>query len=272
MDSPQSFEELVRIMDRLREPGGCPWDREQTLSTLRGYLLEECYEVVEALDRSDLTALREELGDLLFQIVFLSRLANEAGRFTATDVVRGIGEKIIRRHPHVFGTARAESSEEVLRNWEEIKRREKEEKEEKEGVAEPERGERSLLSGVPRALPALLKAHRLGTKAARVGFDWKGPAQVIEKVDEEMAELRAAVESGDRTATREELGDLLFTLVMLSRHLEVDPEEALERANRKFQERFARVEAELARRGVRVQEAGLELMESLWRELKPGGR
>ena len=169
MDSMETFENLVSIMDRLREPSGCPWDREQTYDTLRGYLLEECYEVVEALDVADRRALLEELGDLLFQIVFLSRLAKEEGHFTTVDVVRSVAEKMVRRHPHVFGGDRANTSEEVLRNWEEIKRRERYDQPANLG---PESGH-SILSGIPHALPALLKAHRLGAKAARVGFDWR---------------------------------------------------------------------------------------------------
>ncbi len=266
MDDPQSFEDLVRIMGRLREPGGCPWDREQTYRTLRSYLLEECYEVVDALDRDDRPALREELGDLLFQVVFLSRIAQEEGHFDATDVIRGIGAKIVRRHPHVFAGAEAKTTEEVLKSWEEIKRHEK------QATAGPKAGDPSVLSGIPRALPALLKAQRLGTKAARVGFDWKRAEDVLAKVEEEVRELRAAVPSGGGDAAREELGDLLFSVVMLSRHLGVDPEEALERTNLKFQARFAQIERELGRTGVRMEEAGPELLDRLWNESKASGR
>ncbi len=251
-----TFEQLVALMDRLRDPGGCPWDREQTYATLRNYLLEECYEVVDALDREDRNDLREELGDLLFQIVFLSRLGKEEGRFTASDVIRGISEKMIRRHPHVFGSDRADSSEQVLRRWEEIKRTEKDD------------APASVLAGIPRALPALLKAQRLGTKAARVGFDWDRDEAVLDKVDEEMRELRGAVASGQADAVREEFGDLLFALVMLGRRLGVDAEEALERSNAKFGSRFAEVERELHRRGVPIEEAGLELMDQIWNEIK----
>ena len=185
MDDAGRLETLVEIMDRLRDPGGCPWDREQTYETLRGYLVEECYEAAAALDADDRIGLREELGDLLFQIVFLSRLAKEEGAFTLRDVIQGISEKMIRRHPHIFGDAVAETSEEVLRNWEEIKRKEK--------------GDRggSALDGIPQGLPALHKAQRLGAKAARVGFDWNSPAQVLTKVREELAELAEAVEAGE---------------------------------------------------------------------------
>jgi MazG family protein len=185
MPPSRTFDDLVAIMDRLRDPGGCPWDREQTYATLRGYLIEECYEVVDALDRDDRAGLREELGDLLFQIVFLSRLGQEDGAFTARDVIEGIASKMVRRHPHVFGDDTAADATEVLRRWEEIK------KLEKDGAgALP--APASVLDGVPHALPALVKAQRLGTKAARVGFDWKDEEGVLAKLDEESAELRAA--------------------------------------------------------------------------------
>jgi MazG family protein len=254
------FADLLQIMDRLRGPDGCPWDREQTYATLRNYLLEECYEVVEALDAGDRDGLREELGDLLFQIVFLSRLAKEEGAFTAEDVAAGITEKMIRRHPHVFGEDRADTSEEVLRNWEEIKGKEK------GGTAAAP----SVLAGIPRSLPALLKAQRLGTKAARVGFDWHRDADVLDKIDEEVTELRRAAEARRPEEVREEFGDLLFSLVMLGRRLEVDAEEALEGANRKFQARFHEVERRLAVAGVPIQEAGLETLDRLWDEVKRG--
>jgi MazG family protein len=252
-----AFADLLQIMDRLRDPGGCPWDREQTYSTLRNYLLEECYEVVEALDAGDREGLREELGDLLFQIVFLSRLAKEEGAFTAQDVAAGIAEKMMRRHPHVFGEGRADTSEEVLRNWEEIKRREK-----KVDTAP------SVLAGIPRGLPALLKAQRLGTKAARVGFDWHRDVDVLDKIDEEVLELRRAAEAMRPEEVREEFGDLLFSLVMLARRLQVDAEEALEAANRKFQARFHEVERRLAAAGIPVEEAGLATLDRFWEETK----
>jgi MazG family protein len=259
MNPPPTFDDLVAIMDRLREPGGCPWDGEQSYRTLRGYLLEECYEAVEAIDTEDAEGLREELGDLLFQIVFLSRLAKEEKKFTASDVVAGIAEKIVRRHPHVFADDRAETSQEVLRKWEEIKRKEKE-----TGRASSP----SVLSGIPPALPALQKAQRLGAKASRVGFDWKDETGIFDKLDEELDELRRAVASKDAAAAREELGDLLFTVAMLGRHLELDPEEALEQANIKFKRRFEAVEEELSRRGVTIEEAGLPLLEEIWNASK----
>lgn len=261
MKDLESFETLVKIMDRLREPDGCPWDREQDYETLRSYLIEECYEVADALDRGDRGDLREELGDLLFQIVFLSRLAKEEGNFTAADVVRGIAEKMIRRHPHVFGDATAETPEAVLRNWEEIKRQEK--GLDKAG-APPGEASHSVLDGVPVALPALLKAQRLGTKAARVGFDWDRPSEVLEKIEEELGELRQAVGQQDRAAVREELGDVLFSLVMLARKLDVDPEGALERTNLKFVRRFNWIERELGKESKRVDEERVERLEQLW--------
>jgi MazG family protein len=257
-----TFETLVWIMDRLRDPDhGCPWDREQDYSTLRGFLLEECYEVAHAIDRADPEQLREELGDLLFQIVFLSRLGKEQGAFTAADVVQGIADKMTRRHPHVFGSARADTSDEVLRSWEAIKRHER-------GQADREREDTSLLAGLPAALPAVLRAQRLGARAARVGFDWPHAEGVMDKVREELAELWDAVSSADTPRVREELGDVLFSLVMLARRLEVDAEQALERANSKFVARFERVEREARRRGIRLEEADAALLDRLWNDAK----
>jgi MazG family protein len=261
MASARTFEDLVAIMDRLRDPGGCPWDREQTYATLRGYLIEECYEVVDALDRADLKALCEELGDLLFQIVFLARLAREDGAFRSVDVVSGIAAKMVRRHPHVFGDDTAANAAQVLVRWEEIKREEKKDAG-KSGAAA------SVLAGIPPALPALVKAQRLGAKAARVGFDWRCDQDVVRKLDEETAELRAAVATGDRESIREEIGDALFTLAMLARRLDVDADGALAAANAKFQARFERVERELRGLGVPIEDAGLALMDRLWNEAK----
>ena len=266
MGESGNFEGLVAIMDRLRGPDGCPWDREQTWKSLRRFLLEECYEVADALDRSDPKDLREELGDLLFQILFLSRLAKEEGHFTAKDVVRGIAAKMVRRHPHVFGDDRAESSDEVLRRWEEIKRRERDPGPGGEGK---ERG--SILDGIPRALPAMMKAQQMGARAARVGFEWKREVDILDKIDEELHELRAAVACSDRSRVEEELGDFLFSTVMLARRLQVDPEAALESTNLKFRERFGRIEKELSRRGIPVEKAGLDLMDRLWNDTKGEG-
>ena len=265
MEQDHDFEFLVRLMDRLRSPDGCPWDREQDYSTLRGYLLEECYEVVQALDDQDEDALGEELGDLLFQIVFLSRIAKERGRFTIDDVVRGIAEKMVRRHPHVFGEASAADSDEVLRNWEAIKRREK-------ASTGGRRQDESVLSGIPAALPALQKAERLGTKAARVGFDWQRDEDVLDKIEEELGEFRQALRSGDPAAIHEELGDVLFALAMLARRREIDAEKALEDTNRKFARRFRAVEREVGSRGLSIDGADLDLLDRLWNEVKASER
>jgi MazG family protein len=255
MEHRDRLETLVEIMDRLRDPGGCPWDRQQTPESLRRYLIEESFEVADALDRQDAQGLCEELGDLLFQIVFLCRLAREQGRFDVHDVIRGIADKMIRRHPHVFGTDSAETADEVVRKWEEIKLRER------GASAGP-------LDGIPAGLPSLLRAQQLGERAARAGFDWDAPLAVLDKLAEEHDELRRAVAAGDRDAARDELGDVLFTLAMLARHLGLDPEGALGRANDKFRRRFEWVLAELERQGVPVERAGRELLERLWVEAK----
>jgi len=255
VDRRPQLDDLVRIMERLRGPDGCPWDREQDYGSLRTYLLEECFEVAEALDRQQPLELCEELGDLLFQIVFLSRLATEEGHFTIDDVIRGISEKLVRRHPHVFGSEVAETAEVVARNWEEIKREEK-------------GGNRRLLDSVPRSLPALLAAQRLGEKAAQVGFEWPGPDEVLDKIEEETRELRDALADGSAEAVQGELGDLLFATTMLARRLGVDAEAALAGTNRKFRDRFSWVEAELQRRGGKLGEADLDTLEELWQAAK----
>ncbi len=257
MEQLGKLEALVAIMDRLRDPEGCPWDREQSYGSLRRYLLEECYEAVEALDRGDAAALREELGDLLFQIVFLSRMAQEEGKFTIDDVIRGIAEKMIRRHPHVFGNATAETAEQVVDAWEEIKRSEKQ-------TSRPD----GWLDGVCAALPAMLKARKLGDRAAQVGFDWDGPPAVLDKLTEELSELRSAIGDAERDAVQGELGDLLFAVVMLARQLRIDPEAALEQTNVKFRRRFAWMEQALRKRNTELEVAGPELLEQLWGEAK----
>jgi MazG family protein len=257
----RSFDDLVAIMDRLRDPGGCPWDREQTFATLRGYLIEECYEAVDALDRDDRAGLAEELGDLLLQIVFLSRLAKEERAFDAGDVVEGIAAKLVRRHPHVFADEKADSSGEVLKRWEEIKKEEK-------TASGKTTEDSSVLAGIPRSLPALVKAQRLGTKAGRVGFDWERDEDVVTKLEEETAELRVALAAKDRASVIEEIGDALFTVTMLARRLDVDADAALAGANAKFERRFRYVENQLAGRGIPIAEAPLALMERLWEEAK----
>jgi MazG family protein len=251
------MDRLRLIMARLRSPGGCPWDREQTLETLATYLLEECYETLEAMASGDPRALEEELGDLLFQIVFQSRVAEERGDFDLESVMRGIGDKIIRRHPHVFAEGRLETADQVLRQWEEIK-----------GEERRRKGLGSMFDSVPKTLPALLKALRVGAKAARVGFDWPDTDALWAKVGEELGELEAARLSGDREAIAEELGDLLFTLANVARREDLDPERVLQQANDKFLERFAWVETRLGEEGLTPSEANRDRMERLWEEAK----
>ncbi len=251
------FEELVSIMARLRSPGGCPWDREQTHQTLRPYLIEEAYEVLDALDNGGDGDFRDELGDLLLQVVFHAQIANEEKRFDIHDVARAINDKLVRRHPHVFGDTRADTADEVLTNWEQIKREEK-----------GEEGRKSVLDGLPAGMPALLHAYRIQEKVARVNFDWDDVKEVLEKVGEEIVELRRALEQGDTEKIEEEMGDLLFSLVNLSRHLKVPPEDALRRSNDKFMRRFRYIEAALELRGESLERASFEKLDALWEEAK----
>jgi len=259
----QEFDELVALMDRLRSEGGCPWDREQTPQDLRGYLLEEAHEVVDAIDDGRPAPLREELGDLLFQIVFLARIHAERGEFTIRDVAREITEKMTRRHPHVFADASAGTSTEVLRQWEDIKRREKESKKTEAGEAPA-----SALDGVPRSLPGLLRAERLGTRASRAGFDWTQPKEVLEKVEEEIGELRRAVDGEGSERVAEEFGDVLFALANLARHLGVHSEGALQGASDRFGRRYRRIEEELRRRGSDISKESPAELERLWQAAK----
>jgi MazG family protein len=254
-----AFEHLVQIMARLRGPDGCPWDRQQTFDTLKPFLLEETYEVLEAIDARNWAALAEELGDLLLQPVFLAQLAAEQGHFTIVDALEAITAKLIRRHPHVFGTGDAETAEAVKRQWEEIKTKER-----------AARGDahRLLLESVPRSLPALAEAQQISSKAAGVGFDWSGPEQVVEKVHEELAELESARAAADGVRLEEEIGDLLFAAVNLARKLGVDAEQALRRTNAKFRRRFGVIEQTLAQQGRRLGAASLEEMEALWQQAK----
>ena len=253
------FEKLVTVQARLRAPKGCPWDREQTHRSLRTYLLEEAYEVLEALDTGDDAKFAEEMGDLLLQIVFHSQIAQEEGRFTVADVIREIHDKMIRRHPHVFGKTRARDSAEVLRNWEQIKAEERRtSREHGENVAA------SLLDGVSRALPATLEGFQLTRKASRIGFDWEDSPGVIAKMQEERAELEAALQAGGQQKIEEEMGDLLFAAVNLARFLEVDPEIALKKANVKFSRRFRAMEARARESGREFKNLPREEMEALW--------
>jgi len=254
----ERFVELVEIMARLRGEGGCPWDREQTHESIKPYLIEETYEVLEAIDEQDPAKLCEELGDLALQVVFHARMAEEAGRFTVADVLQAITEKLIRRHPHVFGAAQADTTQEVLFNWEEIKRAER----------TKATGTASALDGVPRELPALLRAHRVQEKASRVGFDWKEAAEVLRKVEEELQELRDAMEQRTAERMEAEFGDLLFSLVNLSRFLAVNPEEALRKTIARFIGRFRFIEEALAQRGRSLKDSTLPEMDALWREAK----
>jgi len=253
-----ALERLLSIMERLRGPDGCPWDREQTLRTLRPYVLEETYEVLEAIDSGDPREHCEELGDLLLQIVFQAQLAKEEGLFDFADVAEAISSKLVSRHPHVFGNTDVKDAEGVLRQWAALKREEKKAK---------GRGE-SVLEGVPREMPALARADRLTEKASRVGFDWPDPAGAREKLAEELAELDAAVAAGDAEGLEHELGDVLFAAANLARKLGVPPEEALRGAVARFISRFGHVERELARRGVPHGEATLAEMDALWEEAK----
>jgi tetrapyrrole methylase family protein / MazG family protein len=263
------FEKLVALEARLRAANGCPWDREQTHQTLRTYLIEEAYEVLEALDSGDDAKFAEEMGDLLLQIVFHSQIAQEQGRFSVSDVIREIHDKMIRRHPHVFGETRAKDSAEVLRNWEQIKARERRLKNETgKSPANNTATEPSLLDGVSRALPATLEGFQLARKAARIGFDWEDVAGVIEKLAEETEELKKALKSEDEKRIEEELGDLLFAAINLSRFLETDPEIALKKANAKFSRRFRAMEEAAHASGREFKELPREEMESLWNETK----
>ena len=263
------FERLVEIMAALREPGGCPWDREQDLDTLKPMLIEEAYEVVDAVENRDYDGLAEELGDLLLHVVFHARLCEEDGRFGIGDVVDGVCEKLIRRHPHVFGDEDASDADQVLASWEAIKKREKQEKKERLGA---DSGAGSILDGIPPTLPVLLRAHKISSRAVRAGFDWPDIEVVFDKLQEEIAELREAMARLDADGSPEEIegeiGDAFFVLVNIARFLGVDSESALRRSNRKFERRFRYVENALAERGRTVDEATLDEMEAMWLEAK----
>jgi tetrapyrrole methylase family protein/MazG family protein len=259
------FGKLVAVQARLRSPNGCPWDREQTHQTLRTYLIEEAYEVLEALDSGDNAKFAEEMGDLLLQIVFHSQIAEEEGRFSVSDVIREIHDKMVRRHPHVFGEIRAKDSAEVLRNWEQIKAHERRLKSETDKTsAKKTATEPSLLDGVSRALPATLEGFQLTRKAARIGFDWEDAGGVIEKLAEETEELQNALNSEHEGRIEEELGDLLFAAINLSRFLKTDPEIALKKANAKFSRRFRAMEKAARASGREFKELAREEMEALW--------
>jgi ATP diphosphatase len=265
MKSARDIAQLLEIMAALRTPGtGCPWDLEQSFQTIATYTLEEAYEVVDAIARSDLDDLREELGDLLLQVVFHARMAQEQGAFEFGDVVEAITEKLLRRHPHVFGKARGLSPKQVEGLWDRIKAEEKMAK--AGGAAKLETT--GALAGVPVALPALTRALKLQAKAGKVGFDWNNPLAVLSKILEECDEIEAEIATGRREQAAAEVGDLLFAVVNLARHLDVDPEGAVRAANLKFERRFASIEGALAKRGKRPQDATLAEMDALWDEAK----
>lgn len=261
MDLPERpIDRLLAIMARLRAPDGCPWDREQTLASLKRYLIEECYEELEAIDQGDPAKIREELGDVLLQIVFQARICEEAGAFTFDDVAATIAEKLVRRHPHVFGATQVSGSDEVVRNWDAIKREEKK----TAGAAVPA----SAVDGVPRHLPALLKAEQVQSRASRVGFDWEAAHQVVDKLDEEVAELKEALAANDAARIRDELGDVLFTVVNLSRFVEANAEQALNATTEKFMRRFRAVEARIHAGGRQVGDCTLAELDAHWNAVK----
>lgn len=251
---PKGFADLVAIMARLRGEDGCPWDRRQTKEDLKPYLIEETYEILEALDRGDDQGLHEELGDLLFHIIFMARIAEEEGAFDIDDVINGVAEKMRRRHPHVFGGPPVAGAHEVEANWARLK------------AAEKPRG--ALLEGLPLHLPALMRAYRLTQRASQVGFDWKHKDQVWAKLEEELKEFQEALRENKKEALREELGDILFTLVNLARFIGVDPEDALRRVTNKFAARFTYIEQRLQDQGKTPNEATLAEMDALWEESK----
>jgi tetrapyrrole methylase family protein/MazG family protein len=251
-DNLGEFDELVAIIARLRGPGGCPWDREQTHSSLKGNLTEEAYEVLDAIDRGDMQDLCEELGDVLLQVVLHAQIARDDGGFEIGDVIRGISTKLIHRHPHVFGDAQATDAQQVIAHWETLKR---------------EEGKGSLLSGLPKDMPALSYAQAVQRRVARVGFDWEEVKDVVHKLAEEVAEFEEAVEHQRKV---EEFGDILFTLANVARRLDIDLEAALRGANERFYERFSRMEEMCKQRGISLAALSLEEQDALWEEAKRG--
>ena len=274
MKPSRDISRLLEIMAALRTPGtGCPWDVEQTFSTIVPYTIEEAYEVADAVQRGDLDNLREELGDLLLQVVFHARMAEEAGEFAFGDVVEAITTKMIRRHPHVFGDEAARGAGMAKGMWEKIKAEEKAEKRAARLARglDPEDHGKGFLDGVPLALPALTRALKLQEKAARVGFDWSEAAPILDKIEEEIGELREALAGGDTASVKDEFGDMLFALVNLGRHLKLDSEAALAGTNEKFRSRFHHIERALTEQGRSLEEASLEEMEALWQQAKTAG-
>jgi MazG family protein len=274
-----NFEDFVQIMARLRGEGGCPWDREQTYDTLKNYLIEETYEAVEAIEEKDYPGLCEELGDVLLEVVFLAQIAREEDRFTIDDVIDAVRNKMVRRHPHVFGDKQVADSREVLKNWEEMKQAERAERQSAEAEkAQPP----SILDGVTRRIPAVLEASQLSQRAARVGFDWSRAEEILEKLNEELEELQEAMKGSPHPESREvgeprvlsriedEIGDIIFVAVNLARHFKIDPESALKKTNQKFRDRFRYIENKLARGNKSFEQTNLQEMESYWQEAKRG--
>jgi MazG family protein len=271
LSAAAGFARLVEIMAQLRAPGGCPWDREQNFDTIKPYLLEETYEVMDSIDQRDWDGLAEELGDLLLQSVFFAQMASEEGRFDIADSLHAINSKLVRRHPHVFGSGDAKTSEDVLRRWDEIKA---EENLAKAQLASAKPKPKGLLAGVPRSLPALVEARQISSRAAGAGFDWENLQQVVAKLHEELGELEHAQTQSPEAAPlaiEDELGDLLFVVVNMARFLKVDPEQALRKSNAKFRRRFEHVERSLEARGKTPRESNIEEMEALWQEAKRSG-
>lgn len=262
----KSFDELVAVMARLRAPGGCPWDHEQTHASLAQYLLEEAYETFDAIQEADQTGdttnLREELGDLLLQVIFHSTIGAERGDFTIDDVAAGVTQKLILRHPHVYGDAKFARAEDVLDNWDKLKA------DERAASGKIEKQRDSILDEVSMHFPALLEGLKLTKKASKVGFDWENADQIFDKLDEEISELRSAIKNGDTDNIGEEIGDLLFVVMNLARHLNVEPETALKKTNRKFRQRFKFIEDETKNRGKTLTDASLAEMDALWNKSK----
>ncbi|MFN2501439.1 MAG: nucleoside triphosphate pyrophosphohydrolase [Pyrinomonadaceae bacterium] len=262
----QAFDELVSVMSTLRAPGGCPWDHEQTYDSLAQYLIEEAYETFDAIQEADQNGetanLREELGDLLLQVVFHSTIGTERGDFTVDEIINGVTKKLVLRHPHVFGDKKLAGARDVLDNWDQLKA------EERKASGKAEKTAGSILDDVPIHFPSLLEAVKLTKKAATVGFDWENADQIFAKLDEEIRELKNAIANGDVENAAEELGDLLFVVANLARHLEVEPETALKKTNRKFRQRFKFIEDELKQKGVSLEGANLKKMDELWEQSK----
>lgn len=251
----KSFCELIKIIRTLRSPGGCPWDREQTLYSLKNHFIEEAYELVDALDNRDIDNIREELGDLLLHIVIHSVIAEEDGYFNLNEVIQEISEKLVRRHPHVFADTKVENTAEVMKNWEAIKSDEGKKK-------------KSVLDGIPKGLPSVQQSQKLQKRASKKGFDWNSAEDCLKKVDEEYGELKDAIGSGDKSDIQHELGDALFTLINLSRFFEIDADEALRNVNKRFTDRFTHIEKSLAEKGRSLEKTSLKEMEALWQEAK----